>query len=62
MCLLGAKSCQITDSLIYFTNINGVPGTIPAAVDLVGTKQIISALQGFPFHLIFINPLCNPQG
>ena len=28
----------ITDSFIYFTNINGVPGTVPAAGDLAGNK------------------------
>lgn len=62
MFLPGARSCQITDSLIYFTNINGVPGTVPAAGDLARTKQIISALLEFPFYLILINPPCQPQG
>ena len=41
---LAGVSASFTDSLIYFTNINGVPGTVPAAGDLARTKQIISAL------------------
>lgn len=57
---LGAWSCQITDSLIYFTNINGVPGTVPAAADLGGTRKVISALLEFPFYLIDQVPDTSP--